>query len=130
MHEAAQRRDEEGRVVRRGLTPEEFEAQEALGFELPNRALLHQRIRYFTDGLALGSEAFVNEVFRKTRRTLGVKRKVGARVPRLAGLGELRTLKDLRGEMSGWRASRRSAFGSRTLVLLLIWSPVFCRLTL
>lgn len=101
MHEGVQRRDEEGRVVRKGLSPEEFEAQEALGFELPNRALLQHRIRYFTDGLVLGSAGFVEEVFRQKKRKLGVKRKVGPRVPRLDGLGGLRTLKDLRGEVTG-----------------------------
>jgi len=98
MHEAVQRRDEEGRVVQKGITPEELEAEEARGFELPKRALLHQRIRYFTDGLALGSGEFIEEVFRRKKRTLGVKRKVGPRVPRMNGLGDLRTLKDLRGE--------------------------------
>ncbi len=100
MHGAVQRRDEEGRVVRKGLTREEFEAEESRGFELPARALLHQRIRYFTDGLALGSAAFIEGVFRKRKRHLGVKRKVGARVPRQSGLGDLRTLRDLRGVVS------------------------------
>jgi len=95
-----QRRDEEDRVVRKGITPSEFEAHEACGFELPKRALLHQRIRYFTDGLVLGSAAFVEEVFRRKRRSLGIKRKIGPRVPRLEGLGDLRTLKDLRGSVS------------------------------
>lgn len=97
MHGAVQQRDEEDRVVRKGIVAGEFEAHEAAGFELPKRALLHQRIRYFTDGLVLGSEAFVEEVFRRKRRSLGIKRKVGPRVPRLEGLGDLRTLKDLRG---------------------------------
>jgi len=67
---------------------------------LPKRALLHQRIRYFTDGLVLGSAAFVEEVFRRKRRSLGITRKVGPRVPRQEGLGDLRTLKDLRGSVT------------------------------
>jgi REP element-mobilizing transposase RayT len=96
MHEGVQRRDEEGRVVRKGLTPGELEAEEARGFELPRAALLHQRIRYFTEGLALGSAEFIEGVFRKRKRILNVKRKVGPRVPRMEGLGDLRTLRDLR----------------------------------
>jgi len=100
MHGAVQQRDEEGRVVRKGITPEEFAAHEACGFALPKRALLHQRIRYFTDGLVLGGEAFVEAIFRRKRRSLGLKRKVGSRVPRLEGLGDVRTLKDLRGSVT------------------------------
>jgi REP element-mobilizing transposase RayT len=97
MVEAIQRRDEEGRVVRKGLTPEEFEAEEERGFELPDRALLRHRIRYFTDGLALGGAEFIEGVFRKKKRSMGVRRKVGPRVPKMEGLGGLTTLKDLRG---------------------------------
>ena len=96
MHEAVQRRDEDGRVVRKGTTPDELEAEEARGFELPKAALLHQRIRYFTDGLALGSADFIDGVFRKNKQVLGLKRKVGPRIPRMSGLGGVRTLKDLR----------------------------------
>ena len=102
MYEAIQRRDEEGRVVRKGLTPEEFEAEEARGFELPDRALLRHRIRYFTDGLALGSAEFLGGVFRSKKREMGVKRKVGPRVPRIEGFGDVCTLKDLRGEVTGY----------------------------
>jgi hypothetical protein len=97
MEEAVQRRDDEGRVARRGITPEQFEAEEARGFELPAPALLHHRIRYFVDGLALGSEAFIEAVFAKNRRKLGVKRTIGARGPKGINLGGLRTLRDLRG---------------------------------
>jgi len=100
MHGAVKQRDKEDRVVRKGITQAEFEAHEARGFELPKRALLHQRIRYFTDGLVLGSAAFVEEVFRRKRRSLGIKRKIGPRVPRQEGLGDLRTLKDLRGSVT------------------------------
>ena len=51
------------RLVRKGLTPEEFEAEEARDFELPASALLQHRDRYFVDGLALESAAFVESVF-------------------------------------------------------------------
>ena len=97
--ESVQRRKEDGRIVRKGPTPEEVEAAEEQGFELPSTALLRHRIRYFTDGLALGSAAFLEGVFKKSKRSLGIKRKVGPRVPRLKGMGSLCTLKDLRGDV-------------------------------
>jgi putative transposase len=94
--EGIQRRDEDGRVVRKGLTPEEVEAEEKRGLELPPAEVLRHRIRYFTDGLALGTSAYLDEVFRRKKRSLGIKRKVGPRVPKMDDLGELRTLKDVR----------------------------------
>ena len=97
MEEGRQLRDEENRVVRKGLTPEEFEAEEARDFELSAPALLRHRVRYFVDGLALGSAAFVESVFEKNRVRMGVKRTCGARVPK-AEMGGLHTLRDLRGK--------------------------------
>ena len=95
MEEGRQLRDEDDRVVRKGLTPEEFEAELARDFELPAPALLRHRIRYFVDGLALGSAAFVESVFERNRERMGVKRTSGARVPRVL-MGGLHTLRDLR----------------------------------
>ena len=95
MEEGRQLRDEEDRVVRKGLTAEEFQAEEVRDFELPAPALLRHRIRYFVDGLALGSAAFVESVFERNRAKMGVKRTSGARVPK-GPMGVLRTLRDLR----------------------------------
>ncbi|MEZ5328729.1 MAG: hypothetical protein R3F19_27095 [Verrucomicrobiales bacterium] len=62
------------------------------------RAGLHQRIRDLGGGLALGSESFVEQVFRANQQRMRVKRLTGARVPPSKhGLGPLRTLLDLRG---------------------------------
>ena len=96
MEEGVEQRDEDGRVVRKGRSREELEAEEARGFELPAPALLQHRIRYFVDGLALGSAAFVEGVFAKNRSKMGVKRMSGARSPKELALGGLRTLRDLR----------------------------------
>ncbi len=41
--------------------------------------LLRCRVRYFSDGMILGSKAFVNDVFAQRRSHFGVKRKTGAR---------------------------------------------------
>ena len=60
--------------------------------------LVRCRVRYFADGLAIGSRAFVEEVFERNRAKLKVKREIGARVPRGGVPGEWRTLKDLRGD--------------------------------
>ena len=46
---------------------------------LSKRELLSCRIRYFRDGLAIGSKAFVEEVFETHREWFGPKRKTGAR---------------------------------------------------
>ena len=47
----------------------------------------------------LGSAEFLEGVFKRKKRSLGLKRKVGPRVPRLNGMGSVCTLRDLRGEV-------------------------------
>ena len=46
---------------------------------LSKRELLSCRVRYFRDGLAIGSKAFVEEVFETHREWFGPKREIGAR---------------------------------------------------
>lgn len=41
--------------------------------------LLRCRVRYFSDGVAVGSRLFVEQVFRENRRAFGARRKTGAR---------------------------------------------------
>lgn len=57
---------------------------------------LRLRIRYFEDGLALGSEAYVNGIFRQFRSHFGPKRQTGARKLGRLPFVELRTLRDLK----------------------------------
>ncbi|HKJ90322.1 MAG TPA: hypothetical protein VJ960_04270 [Oceanipulchritudo sp.] len=58
--------------------------------------LLRLRVRYFTHGLVLGSEEFVEELFQNYRSHFGEKRKSGARlIKALSGSG-LHVLRDLR----------------------------------
>jgi putative transposase len=59
------------------------------------------RMRYFTDSVALGSEAWVEAVFERNREILKVKRERGARVLKVPGLKDLRGMVDLRGELMG-----------------------------
>ena len=53
-------------------------------------------MRYFSDGLVLGSELFVEEIFEQYRSHFGEKRKCGARP--MKGLADvsLRVIRDLR----------------------------------
>jgi REP element-mobilizing transposase RayT len=47
--------------------------------ELSVGELLHCRVRYFSDGVALGSRRFVEEVFEQNRNIFGQRRRNGAR---------------------------------------------------
>ncbi|NLC80220.1 MAG: chemotaxis protein CheW, partial [Lentisphaerae bacterium] len=66
------------------------------GGTLTLQQALRCRVRYFTDGLALGGTAFVEGVFERNRRFFGPKRVTGARKMRFAEWGELRTARALR----------------------------------
>jgi putative transposase len=57
---------------------------------------LRLRIRYFGDGLVLGSEEYVEGIFREFRSHFGPKRRTGARKLRGLPFVELRTLRDLK----------------------------------
>jgi putative transposase len=64
--------------------------------KLPLSEALRCRVRYFTDGVVLGSADFVDEFFEKRRSHFGRRRKTGARKMKRAEWGELRCLRDLR----------------------------------
>ncbi len=49
------------------------------GGKLPVAQVLRLRVRYFSDGLVLGSKDFVNEIFEMNRSLFGKSRKSGAR---------------------------------------------------
>ena len=57
---------------------------------------LRLRIRYFGDGLVLGSEAYVNGIFQEFRDHFSPRRRTGARKLRRLPFVELRTLRDLK----------------------------------
>jgi hypothetical protein len=73
-------------------------AQDVLehGGKLTLPELLHCRVRYFSDGLVLGSRIFVQDVFAAHRDEFGPKRRNGPRPIRHAALPTLFTLRDLR----------------------------------
>ena len=85
-----------GQVVRPGIAPAEVGRVIDGGGKLTLPQALRCRVRYFTDGMALGSQAFVDGVFERNRGLFGPKRKDGARKMRFAEWGGLRTARALR----------------------------------
>lgn len=73
----------------------------AEGGKVPMDALLRVKVRYFSDGLVLGSKEFVNGVFEGNRQKFGEKRKSGARRMRGGEWGELHVFRDLRSDVFG-----------------------------
>jgi len=65
--------------------------------------LLSGRVRYFTDGVVLGTEGFINSVFEREQASgrTSPKRRTGARRMRGADWGPLRILRDLRKAVLG-----------------------------
>ena len=94
-----EREDEEGNVTKRGFAAEIADAVQAREGALARRVLVRARVRYFSDGVALGTKAFVEELFDERRRAFGVKRLDGARKMKDVDWGGLMNLRDLRGEV-------------------------------
>ncbi|TVR47202.1 MAG: transposase [Puniceicoccaceae bacterium] len=64
--------------------------------KLPAHEMLRCRVRYFSDGLVLGSREFVDGFFRENRSLFGVKRTSGARSNAALSTLNLATARDLR----------------------------------
>ncbi|NCC50363.1 MAG: chemotaxis protein CheW, partial [Spartobacteria bacterium] len=71
--------NDRGEVIRVGFDRERVEQVLAEGGKLTRMELLRCRVRYFTDGVVLGSKEFVDEVFREHRAHFSAKRKDGGR---------------------------------------------------
>jgi hypothetical protein len=72
------------------------------GGQLPLGEVLRLRVRYFSDGVVLGSREYVNAVFAEFRERFGPKRRTGARPMRsVAGLGAWSTVRDLQVDVVG-----------------------------
>jgi hypothetical protein len=70
-------RNAEGAVIKRGFTEAEIQEEIKAGGWLPLVAFLRLRVRYFTDGAILGSQAFVESVFQAHRQRFSEKRQSG-----------------------------------------------------
>jgi len=95
--EGRERRDESGCfVVKPGFGAEAVDAVTAKQGALARRVLVKLRIRHFSEGVALGSRAFVEEIFEANRAHFGPRRVDGARKIGPVKWGALRSLRDLR----------------------------------
>jgi len=84
-----------GEVLRPGIAPEKVrEVREKKG-KLSRGEMLRSRVRYFTQGIVLGSRSFVDQVFELRRERFGARRKNGARAMRGADFGGLCAMRDL-----------------------------------
>ena len=90
---------EGGVPAKPGFSVERVEQVLAQGGQLSQAELLRCRVRYLSDGVALGSRDFVESVFKKNRKSFGRKRKSGARKMRSGEWGDLHTARDLRLEV-------------------------------
>lgn len=88
--------DSQAQPLRDGFTAEQVQEVIEQGGQLPLYQLLRCRVRYFSDGLVWGSEAFVERVFQRYRGQFGASRQTGSRPMRYGEWGGLCTLRDLR----------------------------------
>ena len=63
--------------------------------------VLRVRVRYFTNGVVVGSEEYVEKIWRKYCKRRGSKRKTGARKMKGAEWGEMRVMRDLQKDVLG-----------------------------
>ncbi len=88
--------DKLGQPLKRGFSKEQVQAVLDAGGNLPMHDILRCRVRYFSDGLVLGSRDFVEGVFAEYRSEFGLKRKNGARPMKFGQWNGLCTMRDLR----------------------------------
>ena len=84
------------------ITPEALAQVVAEGSKLPLATVLLCRIRYFSDGMVLGAQAFVQAQLAAYRERTGRRKHLEPQpVPAIADWGELTTLRALRGKGLG-----------------------------
>lgn len=81
---------------RKGIPKHQVEQVLKTGGKLTRAELLRCRVRWFSDGLALGSKGFIETIFTAHRRHFGEKRKDGARKITEDAAGTLHALRKLR----------------------------------
>jgi REP element-mobilizing transposase RayT len=88
--------DADGRPLRAGFSEAKIHQVLAENGRLPMRVALRCRVRYFSDGLALGSREFVERIFLDYREQFSPRRNSGARSMQHARWGDLCTMRSLR----------------------------------
>jgi len=89
------RLDQEGKVVRAGISARRIQEVLHKKGRLERWEALRCRVRYFSDGMILGSRPFVERFFAINRWRFGPTRKNGARAMRYLNLPQLYTMRDL-----------------------------------
>ena len=85
----------EGTDSRKGFSPAEIAAVWAAGGRLTLGQLLRCRVRYFSDGLVVGSHSFIEEFFGARRELFGAVRRTGSRRMKGGDWEGLRAARDL-----------------------------------
>ena len=85
----------EGNSNRAGISRDEVAKVWAEGGRLSLAQLLRCRVRYFSDGVVIGSEAFVEGFFEARREMFSARRLTGARWLKGRGWGDLCAVRDL-----------------------------------
>jgi putative transposase len=93
--EAAGRLKSALQLKKKGFSKERVEAVLKAGGKLSRGELLRCQVRWFSDGVAIGSKGFVEGIFTRCREHFGPKRKTGAR-PVREDAGGLHALRELR----------------------------------
>ena len=83
------------KAIKGGFSTEAAEAEKKRKGKLSRAALLRCRVRYFSDGLVLGTKSYVEGVFENHRGHFGPKRTSGARALREDAQGSLFTARQL-----------------------------------
>ena len=81
--------------MKKGFSKERVEAVLKAGGKLSRAELLRCQVRWFSDGVAIGSKSFVEGIFTRCREHFGPKRRTGAR-PVREDAGGLHALRELR----------------------------------
>ena len=91
--------NDDGEVLRRGISPDAVEEAERSGGKIPLHVLLRSKVRHFTDGLVVGSREFVDDFYLAARDSgMLAKRKqdTGARRMRGGEWEELHSFRELK----------------------------------
>lgn len=86
----------DGERIRKGISSDDLQTAEASGHRLTKPELLRCRVRYFSDGLAIGGKDFIERLFQTKREHFGANRKTGARPMRHGNWSGMCSLRDLR----------------------------------
>jgi putative transposase len=91
----AQRYTPEGKPAKPGFLQDEVDRVLESGGQLSVHQALRCRVRYFSDGLILGSRTYVDDAFHRHRDRFGQERKSGARRMKEIACGDLFTARRL-----------------------------------